>query len=186
MTTANLNAAVATGGKELLGFQEPDLASGADMTVQASACCRLPSTCSSSSSRVLSHEKAATCYSDRRACMPQAAISLWPQLEATGLTLVSPAVASNAATSGSWLDQFMVQVAAGGLRVDAMALHWFGTDFADPGTVHSPAAGQHLGGVCALSAPRLADPGALHAHALLPWNARNAVCLYNDWEHACA
>ena len=133
MTTANLNAAVATGGKELLGFQEPDLASGADMTVQASACCRLSSTCSSSSSRVLSHEKAATCYSDRRACMPQAAISLWPQLEATGLTLVSPAVASNAATSGSWLDQFMVQVAAGGLRVDAIALHWFGTDFADPG-----------------------------------------------------
>ncbi len=36
MTTANLNAAVATGGKELLGFHEPDLASGADMTVQVS------------------------------------------------------------------------------------------------------------------------------------------------------
>ena len=64
----------------------------------------------------------------------QAAISLWPQLEATGLTLVSPAVASNAATPGSWLDQFMTQVASGGLRVDAVALHWFGTDFAHPGT----------------------------------------------------
>ena len=59
----------------------------------------------------------------------QAAASLWPQLEATGLTLVSPAVASNAATPGSWLDQFMSQ----GLRVDAVALHWFCTDFGNPG-----------------------------------------------------
>src|ERR1022692_3166240 len=35
------------------------------------------------------------------------ALSLWPQLMATGMTLGSPAVADDAATPGGWLDQFM-------------------------------------------------------------------------------
>jgi hypothetical protein len=56
-------------------------------------------------------------------------VSLWPQLQATGLPLGSPAVASGAATPGSWLDQFMSAVQSGNLRVDFIALHWFGATF---------------------------------------------------------
>ncbi len=59
----------------------------------------------------------------------QTAVSLWYQLQATGLPLGSPAVASNAATPGSWLDQFMSQVQSKGLRVDFIALHWSGSNF---------------------------------------------------------
>ncbi len=36
------------------------------------------------------------------------ALSLWPRLMATKMTLGSPAVASGAATKGGWLDQFTV------------------------------------------------------------------------------
>jgi RNA polymerase sigma factor (sigma-70 family) len=57
------------------------------------------------------------------------ALSLWPQLEATGMTLGSPAVAANGATPGSWLDQFMSGAAARGYRVDFITLHWYGSDF---------------------------------------------------------
>ncbi len=59
----------------------------------------------------------------------QTAVSLWYQLQTTGLPLGSPAVASNAATPGSWLDQFMSQVQSKGLRVDFIALHWSGSNF---------------------------------------------------------
>jgi hypothetical protein len=62
-------------------------------------------------------------------CAAQTAVSLWPQLQATGLPLGSPAVASGAATPGSWLDQFMSAAQSGNLRVDFIALHWFGTTF---------------------------------------------------------
>ena len=57
------------------------------------------------------------------------ALSLWPALEATGMTLGSPAVSANGATPGSWLDQFMSGAAARGYRVDFIALHWYGRDF---------------------------------------------------------
>src|SRR6202012_5614458 len=57
------------------------------------------------------------------------ALSLWPQREATGMTLGSPAVAANGATPGSWLDQFMSGAAARGDRVDFITLHWYGSDF---------------------------------------------------------
>jgi RNA polymerase sigma factor (sigma-70 family) len=57
------------------------------------------------------------------------ALSLWPQLEATGMTLGSPAVSANGATPGSWLDQFMSGAAARGDRVDFITLHWYGSDF---------------------------------------------------------
>ena len=65
----------------------------------------------------------------REVVLVQTAVSLWYQLQNTGLPLGSPAVASNAATPGSWLDQFMSQVQSRGLRVDFIALHWSGSNF---------------------------------------------------------
>jgi hypothetical protein len=59
------------------------------------------------------------------------ALSLWPQLEATGMTLGSPAVASGGDVAGGWLDQFMSGATARGYRVDFITLHWYGSDF-DP------------------------------------------------------
>jgi hypothetical protein len=59
----------------------------------------------------------------------QQALDLWPKLQATGLRLGSPAVAANAATPGSWLDQFMAGAAARGYRVDFITVHWYGSDF---------------------------------------------------------
>lgn len=72
----------------------------------------------------------------KHAVHAQTAISLWPQLEAVTLPLGSPAVASGADMAGSWLDQFMAQVSSQGLRVDFIALHWFGATF-DAGTATS-------------------------------------------------
>jgi hypothetical protein len=57
------------------------------------------------------------------------ALSLWPQLMATGSILGSPAVATGADTPGGWLDQFMSGVKAHGYRVDFITLHWYGGDF---------------------------------------------------------
>ncbi|HEX3388985.1 MAG TPA: sigma-70 family RNA polymerase sigma factor [Streptosporangiaceae bacterium] len=61
---------------------------------------------------------------------PARALSLWPQLMATGLRLGSPAVASGGATPGGWLDQFMSGAQARGYRVNFITLHWYGSDFA--------------------------------------------------------
>jgi len=58
------------------------------------------------------------------------AISLWPQLMATGMTLGSPAVATGAAAPGSWLSQFMKRAAAHGYPVSFIAVHWYGSNFA--------------------------------------------------------
>ncbi len=63
------------------------------------------------------------------------ALSLWPQLMATGMTLGSPAVATDAATPGGWLDQFMTGAAARGYRVNFIAVHWYGADFATAAAV---------------------------------------------------
>ena len=60
------------------------------------------------------------------------ALTLWPQLQATGLRLVSPAVAAGGATPGGWLDRFVGGAAAKGYRLDAIALHWYGGDFSAP------------------------------------------------------
>ncbi len=57
------------------------------------------------------------------------ALALWPQLQATGLTLGSPSVAYGGDTPGGWLDRFMTGAAAKGLRVDFITLHWYGGDF---------------------------------------------------------
>jgi RNA polymerase sigma factor (sigma-70 family) len=91
VTAANL-AAVRGEGHILLGFNEPDLASQANMTVSQ-------------------------------------ALTLWPQLMATGMTLGSPAVASGAANPGGWLDQFMAGAKTRGYRVDFITVHWYGGDF---------------------------------------------------------
>jgi RNA polymerase sigma factor (sigma-70 family) len=57
------------------------------------------------------------------------ALDLWPKLMATGMTLGSPAVATDAATPGGWLDQFMAGAKAKGYRVDFITVHWYGGDF---------------------------------------------------------
>jgi hypothetical protein len=64
------------------------------------------------------------------------ALSLWPQLESTGQTLGSPAVASGGATAGGWLDRFMSGAAANGYRVDFITLHWYGSDFTTANAVN--------------------------------------------------
>lgn len=57
------------------------------------------------------------------------ALAAWPKLEGTGMRLVSPAVAYGGDTAGGWLDRFMTGAKSKGLRVDAIALHWYGSDF---------------------------------------------------------
>jgi len=57
------------------------------------------------------------------------ALQLWPQLMSTGMRLGSPAVADNAATPGSWLEQFMAGAATDNYRVNFITLHWYGGDF---------------------------------------------------------
>jgi putative glycosyl hydrolase len=60
---------------------------------------------------------------------PAQALALWPKLQATGMTLGSPAVATGAATPGGWLDQFMTGARQDGYRVDFITVHWYGGDF---------------------------------------------------------
>lgn len=52
------------------------------------------------------------------------AIALWPQLEATGKRLGSPATAFKPLQS-PWFDDFMNQAARQGLRVDFLNVHYF-------------------------------------------------------------
>ena len=106
VTPANL-AKVKTEGSTLLGFNEPDLAGQAEMTVEQ-------------------------------------ALDLWPQLQATGMRLGSPAVAFGGNTPGGWLDRFMTGAKQRNLRVDFITLHWYGSDFSDA------AAGQFMGYVRAV------------------------------------
>jgi hypothetical protein len=57
------------------------------------------------------------------------ALSLWPRLMATKKILGSPAVATSAATPGSWLDQFMRGARSRHYRVNFITAHWYGGDF---------------------------------------------------------
>ncbi|MFF3950622.1 sigma-70 family RNA polymerase sigma factor [Streptomyces sp. NPDC001902] len=57
------------------------------------------------------------------------ALTLWPRLMDAGRILGSPAVATNGATPGGWLDRFMSGAQAKGYRVDFITLHWYGGDF---------------------------------------------------------
>ena len=105
-TRANLDK-VKTEGKTLLGFNEPDMAEQANMTVEQ-------------------------------------ALQLWPDLQATGMRLGSPAVAYGGDTEGGWLDSFMKGAKEKKLRVDFITVHWYGGDFSDA------AAGQFMGYVKAV------------------------------------
>jgi hypothetical protein len=60
------------------------------------------------------------------------ALDLWPQLLGTGQRLGSPAVSADGATPGGWLDRFMTGARQRGYRVDFVAVHWYGSNFADP------------------------------------------------------
>ncbi|MCA2217985.1 glycosyl hydrolase [Jidongwangia harbinensis] len=64
------------------------------------------------------------------------ALELWPRLEATGLRLGSPGVASGADTPGGWLDRFLTGARKKNLRVDFITVHWFGSDFGDAAAGH--------------------------------------------------
>jgi hypothetical protein len=76
--------------KRLLGFNEPDAATQANLS-------------------------------------PNAAIALWPHLEALGIPLCSPScVVDLPIANDDWLELFMNQVAAKKYRVDYIGLHWYG------------------------------------------------------------
>ncbi|WFE99867.1 glycosyl hydrolase [Micromonospora sp. WMMD964] len=64
------------------------------------------------------------------------ALDLWPQLQATGLPLGSPAVAWGGDRPGEWLDRFMAGAKQRGYRVDFIALHWYGGDFTTANAVN--------------------------------------------------
>ncbi|MGH7438074.1 MAG: glycosyl hydrolase [Polyangiaceae bacterium] len=63
----------------------------------------------------------------------QQALAYWPQLEATGQRLGSPAPGGAGAPTkpSNWLVQFMAGAASAGYRVDFVCLHWY-TDSSDP------------------------------------------------------
>jgi hypothetical protein len=90
--TANPNppAKLASAGQKIvLGFNEPDHADQAHLTVAA-------------------------------------ALALWPAMDQPGFERVgSPATASD---GQAWFEQFMMGVEQQGLRVDFIALHWYGWD----------------------------------------------------------
>jgi Ca2+-binding RTX toxin-like protein len=57
------------------------------------------------------------------------AIALWPQLQATGLRLGSPATTKNGALGAdSWLGRFMAEADRQGLQVDFITVHYYSTD----------------------------------------------------------
>jgi RNA polymerase sigma factor (sigma-70 family) len=64
----------------------------------------------------------------------QQVLDLWPQLQATGMRLGSPAPAYGADTPGGWFDQFMTGIKQRGYRVDFITLHWYGGDFSTNAT----------------------------------------------------
>jgi len=85
-------------GKYLLGFNEPDTANEANITVNQ-------------------------------------ALTLWPQLEATGMQLGSPAVSWGTNSTTSWFGQFMQGARERGYRVNFITVHWYGQhNWTDPAT----------------------------------------------------
>lgn len=57
------------------------------------------------------------------------ALGLWSRLMATKMNLGSPAVATDAATPGGWLDKFMRGARSRHYRVNFITVHWYGGDF---------------------------------------------------------
>lgn len=88
-----LHAAIESGAGTLLGFNEPDVQSQSNMTVEQ-------------------------------------AIADWPQLQATGLRLGSPASGTGDDTqTNGWLARFMAQIKAHGYRVDFICIHPYQANF---------------------------------------------------------
>ncbi|SEQ93790.1 RNA polymerase sigma factor, sigma-70 family [Lentzea xinjiangensis] len=75
-------------------------------------------------------------FPDQANMSPEQALDLWPKLSATGLRLGSPAVAHSGDKPGGWLDRFMTGAAQRGLRVDFIAVHWYGSDFSAAAVGH--------------------------------------------------
>ncbi|MDX8035394.1 sigma-70 family RNA polymerase sigma factor [Lentzea sp. BCCO 10_0856] len=75
-------------------------------------------------------------FPDQANMTPEQALDLWPKLAATGLRLGSPAVAHSGDKAGGWLDRFMTGAAQRGLRVDFIAVHWYGSDFSEAAVGH--------------------------------------------------
>jgi hypothetical protein len=113
-------------GGSLLGFNEPDSPSQANMT-------------------------------------PEQALDLWPRLEATGLRLGAPAVATGADRPDGWLDRFMRGAAERGLRVDFIPVHWYGADF-------GPDAAEQLRGYLQAVHDRYGKPVWLTEYALIDFS----------------
>ena len=57
------------------------------------------------------------------------ALTAWPQLEALGMTLGSPAVAEDPTKPNGWLAQFMAGAKASGYRVDFICVHAYQSNF---------------------------------------------------------
>ncbi|MFJ6570685.1 glycosyl hydrolase [Streptomyces sp. NPDC091292] len=125
VTDAELGRA-AQEGKELLGFNEPDMAGQSNMS-------------------------------------PEQALDLWPRLQATGLRMGAPAVATGGDLEGSWLDRFMKGAAERGLRVDFIPLHWYGSDF-------GPEAANHLKGYLQAVHDRYQKPIWLTEYGLIDFS----------------
>lgn len=53
------------------------------------------------------------------------ALAIWPEFEATGLNLITPAISDNA-EGQAWLSSFMSQATANNYRMDGLAFHWYG------------------------------------------------------------
>ncbi|HEX4007244.1 MAG TPA: glycosyl hydrolase [Acidobacteriaceae bacterium] len=66
------------------------------------------------------------------------ALAAWPQLQALGMTLGSPAVAEDPTKPNGWLAQFMAGAKTSGYRVDFICVHAYQADF------NPEAATQHL------------------------------------------
>ncbi|WP_228473786.1 glycoside hydrolase family protein, partial [Streptomyces calidiresistens] len=92
------------------------------------------------------------------------ALDLWPHLEATGNILGSPAVAYGGDTPDGWLDRFMRGAEARGLRVDFIALHWYGSDF------RTEAAVEHLRSYLTAVHERYGKPIWLTEYALIDFS----------------
>jgi Glycosyl hydrolase catalytic core len=60
------------------------------------------------------------------------ALSLWPQLEATGMRLGSPAPTRGEALAGGWLHRFMQGIKAKGYRVDFVCVHHYSANYEAP------------------------------------------------------
>ena len=60
------------------------------------------------------------------------ALSLWPQLEATGMRLGSPAPTRDQALAGGWLHRFMQGIKAKGYRVDFVCVHHYSANYEIP------------------------------------------------------